>query len=89
MCDCEISSFANGVSTQPRNELISDTENGGWTFKDAKDDPWGHVGRMHYDIAKNYPASMQAESIEKYLKQERGVTDAEIAKVRENLIEEI
>ncbi len=89
MCDYELSSFANGVKTQPRNEIVEDTENGGWKFKDAKDDPWGHVGRMHYDIAQNYPSATQAESIAKYLKQECGVTDAEIAKVRENLTERI
>ncbi len=89
MCDYELSSFANGVKTQPRNEIVEDKANGGWTFRDAKDDPWGQAGRMHYDIAQNYPAATQAESIAKYLKQECGVTDAEIAKVRENLIETI
>ncbi len=89
MCDYELSSFGNGIKTQPRNEIVADMENGGWKFRDAKDDPWGHVGRMHYDIAQNYPASTQAESIAKYLKQECGVTDAEIAKVRENLTERV
>ncbi len=87
MCDYEISSFAEGVKTQPRNEIVADTVNGGWIFKDAKDDPWGHVGRMYYDIAQNYTAATHAESIAKYLKQECGVTDAEIAKVRANLTE--
>ncbi len=88
MCDYEMSSFVSEVKTQPRNTIISDGA-GGWQFRDAKDDPWGEAGRMHYDFAQNYPAATQAESIAKYLTQDCGVTQAEIAKIREILIEQV
>lgn len=88
MCDYEISSFVEGVGSQPRNEIVADP-NGGWKFRDAKDDPWGAVGRVHYDITTIYPAASISESIAKYLTTECGVTEAEIAKVKENMLESI
>ncbi len=88
MCDYELSSFGAGIKTQPRNEIEADP-NGGWKFRDAKDDPWGHAGRMHYDIAQNYPAASTSESIAKYLMQECGVTETEITNVKKNLLEQI
>ncbi len=86
MCDYELSSYATKIDSQPRNEIISDGT-GGWMFKDAKDDPWGAVGRLHYVILEKYPAGTLAESIEKYLISDCGVTAEEIAAIRNIVLE--
>ncbi len=87
MCDYELSSYGQNIESQPRNEIISDGA-GGWTFRDAKDDPWGAVGRLHYVISQKYPADTTSQSIAKYLMGECGVTADEIAQVKEILLTE-
>ncbi len=87
MCDYELSSYGKNIDSQPRNEIVADPA-GGWQFQDAADDPWGAVGRLHYVLQQKYPADSISGSIEKYLIQECGVTAAEIAKVKEILLED-
>ncbi len=86
MCDYELSSFGQTIKSQPRNAIMADP-NGGWKFTDAKDDPWGAVGRLDYVIKQKYAADTTSESIAKYLTTACGVTEEEIAKVKEILLE--